>query len=94
MGEKNYKYNQVEFLLPFQNILKLKLLIYTDYFQINKFFEKNLINNEIVIRNGDLNLKIHEKLKGNIMNLSQELKKNLIETFLTMSNFLIIVGLI
>ena len=50
--KKNYKYNQVEFAKLISKYSKTQVINIKDYFQINKFFEKNLINNEIVIGMG------------------------------------------
>ena len=50
--KKNYKYNQVEFAKLISKFSKTQVIMIKDYFQINKFFEKNLINNEIVIGMG------------------------------------------
>ena len=50
--KKNYKYNQVEFAKLISKYSKTQVINIKDYFEINKFFEKNLINNEIVIGMG------------------------------------------
>ena len=62
--KKNYKYDKIEFAKMISNFSKTQVILIKDYSEIEKYFKKNLMDDEIIIGMG----------AGSISKYMQELK--------------------
>ena len=65
--KKNYKYDKIEFAKMISNFSKTQVILIKDYSEIEKYFKKNLMDDEIIIGMG----------AGSISKYMQELKTRL-----------------